>query len=186
MIRLRWLPLLQIQEVVIGRFDDPATDIEGASRLKNIGVLIALISTIRLYADPPTQDATDVIIQQEREWSAAFLRHDYAALDRILADDFIGTDGRGVISTKADEIEEGRAPKPGAPPPPFVILDEALSDMKVRLYGEVAVLTSRNDERVRAGERETVLVYRRTTVWVKRDRRWRCVSFHASRIQPPR
>ena len=50
----------------------------------------------------------DEITRLEREWSAAFLRHDVAALDRIIAEDFVGTDGRGVMSTKADEIQEAK------------------------------------------------------------------------------
>ena len=150
--------------------------------MKIIAAVALMLSSNWVLANTRSQPA-DEVIRLEREWSAAFLRHDVAALDRIIADDFVGTDGRGVMSTKADEIQEARAVAPDAPAPPFVILNEVLSDMKARLYGEVAVLTSRNDESVRTGDREMVLVYRRTTVWVKRRGRWQCVSFHASRMQ---
>ena len=153
--------------------------------MKPIHLLLAIALAAPLNAAAQSAGNANAIIRQELEWSAAFSRHDTAALDRILAADYVGTDGRGVVSTKADEIEEARAPKPGDKEPPFVVLGDALSDMKVRLYGEVGVLTSRNDERVRTGGREIVVVYRRTTVWIKRDGRWQCVSFHASRIQPP-
>ena len=151
--------------------------------MKCIAMLVLLTSSTGVLASPGNSRVQEEIVRQEREWSAAFLRHDVAALDRIIADDFVGTDGRGVTSTKADEIQEARAVAPDAPAPPFVILNEVFSDMTVRLYGEVAVLTSRNDESVRTGDREMVLVYRRTTVWVKRRGRWQCVSFHASRMQ---
>lgn len=154
--------------------------------MKIIHVLLAIVLVAPLSDAAQPAGNADAIIRQELEWSAAFSRHDTAALDRILAADYVGTDGRGVMSTKADELEEARAPKPGQTEPPFVVLGDALSDMTVRLYGEVGVLTSRNDEKVRTGGREIVVVYRRTTVWVKRDRRWQCVSFHASRIQPSR
>jgi len=146
-------------------------------------MLVLLTSSTGVLASPGNSRVQEEIVRQEREWSVAFLQHDIAALDRIIADDFVGTDGRGVMSSKADEIQEARAVGSDAPVPPFVILDEVLSEMHVRLYGGVAVLTSRNDERVRAGDREMVLVYRRTTVWVKRQARWQCVSFHASRVQ---
>ena len=152
--------------------------------MKLIHLVLALAAPLSAAA-PPAGDG-DAIIRQELEWSAAFARHDLAALDRILAADYLGTDGRGVISTKADELAEARPPARGEKEPPFVVLGDALSDLKVRLYGQVGVLTSRNDERVRAGGRETVLVYRRTTVWIKREGRWQCVSFHASRLQPGR
>jgi ketosteroid isomerase-like protein len=151
--------------------------------MKCIAMLVLLTSSTGVLASPGNSRVQEEIVRQEREWSVAFLQHDIAALDRIIADDFVGTDGRGVMSSKADEIQEARAVGSDAPVPPFVILDEVLSEMHVRLYGGVAVLTSRNDERVRAGDREMVLVYRRTTVWVKRQARWQCVSFHASRVQ---
>ena len=151
--------------------------------MKIIATLAFLLSSTGVLASPGNARVEDEVIRQEREWSAAFLRHDLAALDRIVADDFVGTDGRGIMSTKVDEIHEAKAAGPDAAAPPFVILNEVLSDMKVRLYGGVAVLTSRNDETVRTGDREMVLVYRRTTVWVKRQGRWQCVSFHASRVQ---
>jgi len=153
--------------------------------MKCIAMLVFFTSSTGALASPGNSLVQDDIVRQEREWSAAFLRHDVATLDRIIADDFVGTDGRGVMSSKADEIQEGRAVGPDAPAPPFVILKEVLSEMHVRLYGGVAVLTSRNDETARSGDREMVLVYRRTTVWVKRRGRWQCVSFHASRVQSP-
>ena len=77
--------------------------------------------------------AEQQVAQLERDWSAAFLRHDIATIDRLLADDYVGTDGRGIITNKAQELEEARAPRPGDPSPPFVILDETVTDLKVRI-----------------------------------------------------
>jgi len=128
-----------------------------------------------------------VLMQLERDWSAAFLRHDTASVARILADEFIGIDGRGIISSKAQEIEEAQAPKPGAPSPPFLILAESVVDMKVRVYGNVGVVNGRVIEKIRIKDRDEEIQYRRTTVWVNRQGRWQCVSFHGSRIlEPPR
>ena len=52
--------------------------------------------------------AEERVAQLERDWSAAFLRHDIATIDRILADDYVGTDGRGIVTNKAQELEEAR------------------------------------------------------------------------------
>jgi len=125
------------------------------------------------------------VAQLERDWSAAFLRHDLATIDRILADDYMGTDGRGIVTNKAQELEEARAPRPGDPLPPFVILEETVTDLKVRTYGDTAVVNGRVIEKIRTKEGETEIQYRRTTVWVNRRGRWRCVSFHGSRILSP-
>lgn len=124
------------------------------------------------------------LMQLERDWSAAYLKHDTATIDRLLAEDYMGTDGRGWITNKTQEIEEAREPVSGAVPP-FVVLDETVTDMKVRPYGNVAVVTGRVIEKIRSKDRESTIQYRRTTVWVKRDGRWQCVSFHGSRILEP-
>jgi ketosteroid isomerase-like protein len=125
------------------------------------------------------------LMQLERDWSAAYLKHDTATVDRILADEYVGIDGRGIITNKAQEIEEFEAPKPGDPEPPFIVLDESVTDMKVRVYGNVAVVNGRVIEKIRTKDREGEIQYRRTTVWVKRQGRWQCVSFHGSRIIAP-
>jgi ketosteroid isomerase-like protein len=125
------------------------------------------------------------LMQLERDWSAAYLKHDTATIDRILAEDYVGTDGRGWMTNKAQEIEEAKEPAAGAPAPPFVVLDEKVTDMKVRSYGHVGVVTGRVIEKIKSKEKESTIQYRRTTVWVKRQGRWQCVSFHGSRILEP-
>lgn len=125
------------------------------------------------------------LMQLERDWSAAYLKHDARAIDQILADDFVGIDGRGIITNKAQEIEEAKTPDLGAPSPVFIVLDETVTDMKVRPYGNVAVVNGRTIEKIKSKEKESTIEYRRTTVWVKREGRWQCVSFHGSRILMP-
>jgi len=112
---------------------------------------------------------------QEKAWSDAYLAHDIGKLSSILADDFVGFDSRGMPSTKADELAEAAPPKPGAP---AQIVREQLSDVKVRVYGDSAVLTALNTVTFAGGDS---VGYRRTTVWVRTAAGWRCVSFHASR-----
>lgn len=130
-------------------------------------------------------DTERQLMQLERDWSDAYLRHDTTVVDRILADEYVGIDGRGIVTTKSDEIEEARGPKPGAPAAPFTVLGESVTDMKVRLYGNTAVVNGRVIEKIRSNDKESEIQYRRTTVWVKRDKRWQCVSFHGSRILSP-
>jgi ketosteroid isomerase-like protein len=119
------------------------------------------------------------VVAAERAWSDAFLRHDVDAIAKLLADDFVGIDGRGVVSDKAAELDEAR---PGNAPGQPVLVGEQLSDVRVRLYGDAAVLTAINTARFSSGAAESTVRYRRTTVWVRRGDRWECVSFHGSRI----
>jgi ketosteroid isomerase-like protein len=116
------------------------------------------------------------VVASERAWSEAFLRHDLHALSRLLADDFVGIDGRGVVSDKAAELEEAKPPSADSSRP--VLVGEQLSDIRVRMYGDTAILTAINTTRFS----DSTIRYRRTTVWVWREGRWQCVSFHGSRI----
>jgi ketosteroid isomerase-like protein len=126
--------------------------------------------------------AENALMQLEHDWAAAYLRHDTITIERILADDYVGIDGRGVMTDKAQEIEEAKAPAAGAPLSDFVILDDMITDMKVRFYGNTALVNGISVEKVKIKEKESIIRFRRTTVWVKRQGRWQCVSFHGSRI----
>ena len=159
------------------------------SKLLLTALLMFLISPVasgqprvRQYRDSKVEQE---LMQLERDWSAAFLKHDPATVARILADEFVGIDGRGIITNKTQEIDEAQAPKPGTAAPPFLILDESVVEMKVRVYGNAAVVNGRVIEKIRTKAKDTEIQYRRTTVWVYRQGRWQCVSFHGSRILEP-
>jgi ketosteroid isomerase-like protein len=116
----------------------------------------------------------------ERAWSEAFIRHDVATISKLLADDFVGIDGRGVVSDKAAELKEAVGAAPGIDGP--VLVREDLSDIRVRSYGATAVLTATNAAQFLNKGQSSTIRYRRTTVWVYQGGRWQCVSFHGSRI----
>lgn len=120
------------------------------------------------------------LMQMERDWSAAYLSHDVAVVDRVLADDYIGTDGRGVMTNKAQEIEDARSTDASRK-----VLSELIDDLKVRIYGDTAIVNGRSTEELGVNGKELTIQYRRTDVFVKRGGRWQCVSFHGSRIIAP-
>src|SRR5215211_7919498 len=100
-------------------------------------IVLALAACLFATARSP-KDSDDKVAQElmrlEREWSAAYLRHDASTVERILADDYVGIDGRGVVTSKPQEIQEAKGPEPGTAPPPFTVLDESVTDMTVRAY----------------------------------------------------
>ena len=122
--------------------------------------------------------ALEQVTALERAWSNAVVQHDEETVSKLLADDFVGIDGRGFMSNKAAEIEEAR-PKASAG---LILVGENLSEVRVRTYGETAVFTAVNTAQFRSENGESTIRYRRTTVWVRRGASWQCVSFHGSRI----
>jgi FKBP-type peptidyl-prolyl cis-trans isomerase len=104
----------------------------------------------------------------ERQWFDALIGKDTAALDRILADDYLATSHLGVAGTKAEAIEQVKS---GALKVESLVAD----DERVRVYGATAVITGRATI-----NHQQELRY--TEVWVKRQGRWQAVSWQGTRI----
>jgi len=104
-----------------------------------------------------TLTARAALIQIENEWLHA---RDAATLERILAPDFVHVLPSGDFITKEQHIAWFK--QHGSNP------DARFKDMRVRIYGSVAVVTGT----VIAKERETVF----TDVFVQRDGRWQAVN----------
>jgi hypothetical protein len=102
--------------------------------MSSAAALVVILLTLGPTPGRAARSSTEVVAG-ERAWSEAFLRHDLHALSRLLADDYVGIDGRGVVSDKAAELEEAKAPSAGSTQP--ILVGEQLSDILAR--GSVAV-----------------------------------------------
>lgn len=71
----------------------------------------------------------------DTQYQAAVARNDAAAMDRILADDFVLVTGKGKVYTKADLLAEARNGK-------TVYERQDDSSQKVRVWGDTAVVTA--------------------------------------------
>ncbi len=157
--------------------------------MKKVILVVTLTGSFAMaaLANPGTaarQDSVDqTLMQMERDYSTAYLNHDTAGVARMLADDYVGIDGRAVVSNKAEEVEEAKAPPSGSPPSDYLVTQETLNDLKVRVYGDAAVVTGLSTEKVLTKGTATTVRYRRTTVYIKRHSQWQCVSFHATRVR---
>jgi len=105
----------------------------------------------------------------ERQWLDAYSRRDAAVLQRIEADDFTITYPDGKVLTRADEIENMKkaAPQDGSA--------AHTEDTKVRLFGDVAILTGRYLV-TRGDSGPTISESRYTDVYAKRQGRWQVVA----------
>jgi ketosteroid isomerase-like protein len=100
---------------------------------------------------------------------------DLAFLDRILADDFMTTSSGGTVFTKAQLIANLKS---GG----YVFISAMLDDIKVRIYGDVAVVTGRNTVKGTLKGKDFSGQERWTDTFIKRDGRWQAVATHNSTI----
>jgi len=97
--------------------------------------LLGLLASSRAWAQT-TRAAEQDIIKLEQTVTDAQFKKDRAALERLLADDYLYTHSNGSVLNKAQEIAESMSSD-------VQWTDSKFADLKVRIFGDVAVLTGR-------------------------------------------
>jgi ketosteroid isomerase-like protein len=115
------------------------------------------------------------LMQIERDLAKASIGHDTAMLERMEADDYTFTTPEGSVITKAEDIA-------GLKSGDFKAESHDLTDMKVRVYGDTAIVTGLNTMKASYKGQDLSGAYRFTDVFVRRDGRWQIVAAHASRV----
>ncbi len=80
------------------------------------------------------EDVRSLVADLDTQYQLAVKNHDLAAMERILADDFVLVTGRGKTFTKADLLEEARGST--------VYERQEDSQQTVRVWGDTAVITA--------------------------------------------
>ena len=132
-----------------------------------VGLLIAVVSPA--IAQTKASSTEETILQLTRDWLAAEERHDRAALQKIIADDFQATGPMGNVLFKDDVLPEEGAQSGG--------LSITTSDVKARVFGDTAVVTAHGIQK--SGDKREL---RFTVVFIKRDDRWQMVAGHLSPV----
>ncbi len=118
---------------------------------------------------------TQAIIAGERAWGQAFVTGDAPAVERLLADDFIGIDTKGNRYDKASALRDVReGPQ---------LTSDNVTNIVVRVYGNTAVAQADEHEIGPAPENKR---YERvfTDTWIKINGQWRIVA--AEDLDPTR
>jgi ketosteroid isomerase-like protein len=111
----------------------------------------------------------------EMQWRDAVVHNNVRQMDHLLADDYLGISANGTVETKAEELAQSKAGT-------LRIQSLDLSDIKVRVFGNTAVVTSRAQLTGMNGQSDITGNYRYTRVYNRRFGQWKIISFEASRI----
>ena len=114
--------------------------------------------------------------QIEHQLARAWVDSDRATIDRIIAPDWTTISITGRMLTRADVMAEffrdGKSP----------IAKMTIDDVRVRLLGDVAVVTGRTTARAIGSDADVVLRF--TDVFALRDGRWQIVASQGTRSTP--
>ncbi len=133
---------------------------------------LACASLIAQSHAAPAADDRATILALEQRWMDASVHRDRKTLDRILADDFLDTSYKGQLRTKADHLAA----------PVVSNVTEKLEDVKVRFYGDTAIVTGRNV--VTANDHSFAANIRFTDVFVKQSGMWQAVAAQETQESP--
>lgn len=141
--------------------------------------LIFALSVIALSqsneANRPRQNSVEEEVGQvETSRTQAIKAGDMKMLDKIYADDFAGvaSGGRAVNKPQLMEVFKNVDPR----------VNFTTDDLKVRLFGEAAVVTGRVTGKTQAGE--VVSAFSFLHVYVKREGRWQMVAGQSTNTPP--
>ncbi len=144
--------------------------------LWTVALLAALAPVVGRAGDTDTQKKITQLSQQIID---ASIKADTAALDGLLADDCVIINPFGEVYTKAEHLK--------------LLKDGSLhfesikrSEVKVRVYGDSAVVTARTEAKAKLkGRKEVGTPVRITEVYANQGARWRCVSIQVTFIAEP-
>jgi ketosteroid isomerase-like protein len=121
------------------------------------------------------QSVEDQIKKLETDRAAAVVRADTAVLDRETSDEYILTGITGQVSDKAQMLA-------GFKSGTNKLTVDDLSDMKVHVYGDAAVVTGKMDVKGVMGGKDVTGQARFTRVYVKKAGHWQSVALQQTRI----
>ena len=145
-------------------------------RFFSTGIILVLglaSSSLTVAQQHNAEQEVRTVLQQVVD---AALKGDTATLDQVLADDFTRIQSDGSELSKTQVIEGFKSGNLK-----FVVFDEA--DVKIRLYGEVAVAISTANIKMRTLDgKEFSGQFRNSRVFVKRSGNWQVALFQSSKI----
>jgi len=154
-------------------------------KMKLLTVCVLSLVVHGSYASAPAQTgvpltapsrAEDEIKNLEEARNQAVLHGDVAALDRMTAADYTFITLRGELRTKSDILQGFRSGS-------FHYESRQISDLKVRVYGNTAVVTGRSIQKGMENGKDYSGDYRFTRVYVKQNGRWLTVALQTTLVQ---
>lgn len=147
--------------------------------LAAFAVLSVAVAGQQAFADPSTHvkkhDAKEQVEALEEQWRVAQLAGDTGTMGKMLSDDYVGISMTGEVDTKAQQLRRVTDRR-------MVLTKIELSDMKVKMVGAVAIVTSRA---LVEGTNDGISVqgtYRYTRIYKHLPTgQWRITSFEATR-----
>jgi ketosteroid isomerase-like protein len=150
--------------------------------LASLGAAWLLVAAAPAHANSaapkaPHASAVEEVLALERARNEAIQKGDAAALAAMTSDDYTFITIRGELRTKS-EIVKGFAT--GS----FKYDWRQISDLKVRIYGDTAIVTGRASQKGVENQRDYSGAYKFTRVYVRQKGNWKTVALQTTLEAP--
>lgn len=137
----------------------------------SLAVPVFLVLTSALAQSPVEKQ----ILALEDARNNAIVNGDAKALDQLTSDDYTFINLRGGVQLKPEIIK-------GFASGSYHYQSRDITELKVRVYGNAAVVTGRSTQKGVEDGRDNSGDYRFTRVYVKQSGRWQTVAYQATTI----
>ena len=141
-------------------------------------LLASILSLAVLLSVAWAASADEELKKLETDRAAAVVKGDVATLEKQTSDDYTLINMNGQMSDKSQMVN---AFKTGQ----SKLTSDELSDMKVRVYGNTAVITGKADVNGTLGGKDATGQIMFTRVYVKKGGQWQSVAFQQTRVSNP-
>jgi ketosteroid isomerase-like protein len=141
-----------------------------------MGTFASAVVLVCLAMQPAEGDSVRQLTELQQQLARAWVAGDRAAIERIIAPEWTVTGPDGGISTRADvlrDVFETRTHR---------IRSLTVDDVRVRVFGDAAVVTGRTRGRGESGSTPYDVEIRFTDTFVRREGQWQAVASHASMV----
>ena len=143
-------------------------------------VWVAVIVALAVSSLTLAQSVEQLLRKAENDVFDATIKKDYAALDRLLADDFASYgDPDDSVGTKAQLIADLKSGD-------SVLTSYKYSDMKVRVFSDSAFISGLQTLKQTYKGKDTSGTFRFTDTLVKRGNSWQFIAEHSTKIEKPK
>jgi len=148
------------------------------NRRRNAFLLASILSLAVLLSVAWAASADEELKKLETDRAAAVVKGDVATLEKQTSDDYTLINMNGQMSDKSQMVSAFKSGQ-------TKLTSDELSDMKVRVYGNTAVITGKADVKGTLGGKDATGQIMFTRVYVKKGGQWQSVAFQQTRVSNP-
>ena len=146
-----------------------------ASALMLLGVMMLVAQDGNTARGHGAASAAQEVLQMKRDYDSALLRGDSRWFERAFADDYVLIVGNAKTYGKSEIVKQLASRE-------VVWKAAAGRDMKIRTYGDTAIVTGHFTGKWPQNGKPVNVEERFTSVWVRDRGRWKAVSEHTSDV----